>query len=106
MMGRRLGSMALSQIVTSYVMLIIAATIDATSVNIFFAPFKIAPGGVTAWQGKGMFTEQNHTVLFITISRAQVISLQRLVHLADPDAFIVIGQGHVAYGEGFKRIKG
>ena len=62
--------------------------------------------GVTAWQGKGMFTEQNHTVLFITISRAQVISLQRLVHLADPDAFIVIGQGHVAYGEGFKRIKG
>lgn len=61
--------------------------------------------GVTAWQGKGMFTEQNHTVLFITISRAQVSSLQRLVHLADPNAFIVIGQGHVAYGEGFRRIK-
>ena len=61
--------------------------------------------GVTAWQGKGMFTDQNHTVLFITISRAQVSSLQRLVHLADPNAFMVIGQGHVAYGEGFRRIK-
>ncbi|MBI1281453.1 MAG: DUF2179 domain-containing protein [Anaerolineaceae bacterium] len=61
--------------------------------------------GVTAWQGKGMFTEQSHTVLFITVSRAQVSNLRRLVHLADPDAFMVIGQGHVAYGEGFRRIK-
>jgi uncharacterized membrane-anchored protein YitT (DUF2179 family) len=61
--------------------------------------------GVTAWQGKGMFTEQSHTVLFITISRAQVSSLQRLVHKADPNAFMVIGQGHVAYGEGFRQIK-
>jgi uncharacterized membrane-anchored protein YitT (DUF2179 family) len=61
--------------------------------------------GVTAWQGKGMFTDQNHTVLFITISRAEVSNLQRLVHLADSDAFIVIGHGHVAYGEGFKQIK-
>ena len=61
--------------------------------------------GVTAWQGKGMFTEQNHTVLFITVSRSQVSSLQRLVHLADPNAFMVIGHGHVAYGEGFRQIK-
>src|SRR5258706_14752778 len=47
MLGRWFGTMTLSQIVTSYVLLIVAATIDATSVNIFFAPFKIAPGGVT-----------------------------------------------------------
>jgi uncharacterized membrane-anchored protein YitT (DUF2179 family) len=62
--------------------------------------------GVTAWQGKGMFTEQSHTVLYITISRAQVSILRRLVHMADPDAFMVIEHGHVAYGEGFRRIKG
>lgn len=61
--------------------------------------------GVTAWQGTGMFTENEHTVLFITISRAQVSSLQRLVHLADPNAFMVVGQGHVAYGEGFRQVK-
>ncbi len=61
--------------------------------------------GVTAWEGKGMFTEQFHTVLFITISRSQVSSLQRLVNRADPNAFMVVGQGHVAYGEGFRRIK-
>ncbi len=61
--------------------------------------------GVTAWQGKGMFTEQTHTVLFITVSRGQVGTLQQLVHAADPRAFMVIGQGHVAYGEGFRRVQ-
>lgn len=61
--------------------------------------------GVTSWEGKGMFTDQAHTVLFITISRSQVGSLQRLVHQADPYAFMVVGQGHVAYGEGFRRVK-
>jgi uncharacterized membrane-anchored protein YitT (DUF2179 family) len=60
--------------------------------------------GVTAWQGKGMFTDETHTVLFITISRPQVGELQSLIHRVDPDAFVVIGQGHIAYGEGFKSI--
>lgn len=62
--------------------------------------------GVTAWQGKGMFTSQSHTVLFVTVSRSQVGVLRRLVQLTDPDAFMVVGQGHVAYGQGFRRIKG
>jgi uncharacterized membrane-anchored protein YitT (DUF2179 family) len=61
--------------------------------------------GVTSWQGKGMFTEQLHTVLFVTISRPQVNALRRLVFSLDPDAFVVIGQGHVAYGHGFKEVK-
>lgn len=61
--------------------------------------------GVTAWQGKGMFTEQSHTVLFVTVSRAQVNELRQLVQTVDPNAFMVIGQGHVAYGQGFKRTK-
>jgi uncharacterized membrane-anchored protein YitT (DUF2179 family) len=61
--------------------------------------------GVTAWQGKGMFTNQEHTVLFITISRPQVSRLRQLVHSVDPEAFMVIGQGHIAYGEGFREVK-
>jgi uncharacterized membrane-anchored protein YitT (DUF2179 family) len=61
--------------------------------------------GVTAWQGKGMFTEQEHTVLFVTVLRPQVRELQLVVHRVDPDAFMVIGQGHLAYGEGFRPIK-
>jgi uncharacterized membrane-anchored protein YitT (DUF2179 family) len=61
--------------------------------------------GVTAWQGKGMFTGENHTVLFVTVLRPQVTDLQELVHRIDPDAFLVIGQGHIAYGEGFRAVQ-
>jgi len=60
--------------------------------------------GVTAWQGKGMFTDQSHTVLFVTVARPQVNELQSLIRRVDPDAFVVIGQGHIAYGEGFRSI--
>lgn len=58
--------------------------------------------GVTAWEGTGMFTEKGHTVLFITVNRPQVTALRQLVLAVDPNAFVVIGQGHVAYGRGFK----
>ena len=61
--------------------------------------------GVTSWEGKGMFTEQEHTVLFVTITRPQVNALRRLVFSVDTNAFVVIGQGHVAYGQGFKEVK-
>jgi len=58
--------------------------------------------GVTGWDGKGMFTGQPHTILYVTVSRAQVNELRRLVRQADANAFVVIGQGHSAYGQGFK----
>jgi uncharacterized membrane-anchored protein YitT (DUF2179 family) len=61
--------------------------------------------GVTGWEGKGMFTEQPHTILYCTVSRPQVNYLRSLVTYADPFAFIVIGQGHAAYGEGFREVK-
>jgi uncharacterized membrane-anchored protein YitT (DUF2179 family) len=61
--------------------------------------------GVTAWEGKGMFTDQHHTVLYVTIGRAQVNALRRCVFAIDSDAFVVIGQGHSAYGHGFRETK-
>ncbi|HUN10550.1 MAG TPA: YitT family protein [Aggregatilineales bacterium] len=60
--------------------------------------------GVTAWEGTGMFTREGHTVLFVTVARHQVSDLQWLVTQQDPNAFLVIGQGHVAYGRGFAPI--
>jgi uncharacterized membrane-anchored protein YitT (DUF2179 family) len=54
--------------------------------------------GVTAWEGQGMFTESQRTVLFCTISRPDVNSLRQTVTRADPGAFVVIGQGHQASG--------
>jgi uncharacterized membrane-anchored protein YitT (DUF2179 family) len=61
--------------------------------------------GVTAWQGIGMFTEKPHSVLFVTVARPQVNILRRMIAQIDPNAFVVIGQGHVAYGEGFKPMR-
>jgi uncharacterized membrane-anchored protein YitT (DUF2179 family) len=61
--------------------------------------------GVTSWDAKGMFTDQPHTVLYVTVSRAQVGALQRIVTTVDPAAFMVIGQGHSAYGQGFKEVR-
>lgn len=54
--------------------------------------------GVTAWAGRGMFTEAEHMVLFCTLSRPDVNTLTSVVADVDPHAFIVIGQGHQAKG--------
>jgi uncharacterized membrane-anchored protein YitT (DUF2179 family) len=54
--------------------------------------------GVTAWKGQGMFTEQEHHVLFCTISRPFVDALREVVTEADPNAFVVITHGHQATG--------
>lgn len=61
--------------------------------------------GVTGWEATGMFTNNPHTVLFISIARPQVNELKFLVHSVDPHAFIVIGQAHTAYGEGFRQVR-
>ena len=59
--------------------------------------------GMTGWQATGMYTGTERTVLYITVSRSQVSELRRLVQEIDPDAFMVIGHGQTAYGEGFQR---
>ncbi len=60
--------------------------------------------GVTAWEVTGMYTGTQRTLLYVTVARFQIDALRRIVSVADPNAFIVIGQGHVAYGEGFRRV--
>jgi uncharacterized membrane-anchored protein YitT (DUF2179 family) len=59
--------------------------------------------GVTAWPAKGMFTTQQHTILFCTVSRPYERALQDVVAEADPDAFYVVGHGHQARGGVFRQ---
>jgi uncharacterized membrane-anchored protein YitT (DUF2179 family) len=61
--------------------------------------------GVTAIPAKGMYTGEDRWMLYITINRSQVNDLSSLVVDVDEDVFIVIGQGHTAYGEGFKQVR-
>jgi uncharacterized membrane-anchored protein YitT (DUF2179 family) len=61
--------------------------------------------GVTAWRGEGKYTHELHDVLFATINRSQVGELRAIVATADPDAFLVIGQGHQALGRSFRPLR-
>ncbi|QPC83598.1 YitT family protein [Phototrophicus methaneseepsis] len=61
--------------------------------------------GVTRWDATGMYTGNERSMLYVTVSRSQVAELKNIVSGVDEHAFIVIGQGHAAYGEGFKALK-
>jgi len=58
--------------------------------------------GVTAWQSTGMYTGAQHSVLYVTVGRGEINDLRTIALAADEHAFMVIGQGHSAYGKGFK----
>lgn len=62
--------------------------------------------GVTGWQATGMYTGQQRWVLYVSVARSEVNELRHIVATIDSNAFIVIGQGHTAYGEGFIRTIG
>lgn len=61
--------------------------------------------GATSWRIKGQFTGIERTMLYVTVGRSQVRDLKDEVHHIDPNAFVVIGMGHAAYGAGFRRAR-
>lgn len=54
--------------------------------------------GVTAWPVQGMFTGKNHDIIFCTVNRSEVNTIDLIVAEIDPRAFIVVGQGQRAVG--------
>ena len=58
--------------------------------------------GVTIMPGTGGYSNQSRPVLYCVLTRAEVNILKAIVHEADPDAFMVIGQANEALGEGFR----
>jgi uncharacterized membrane-anchored protein YitT (DUF2179 family) len=61
--------------------------------------------GVTMWQGTGMYSGQERQILLCAVSRAEVNPIKTIVHEADPQAFVVIGEAYEAFGEGFKSLR-
>lgn len=61
--------------------------------------------GVTILQGIGGYTGSDRPVVYCVITRSEVAQLKTIVHEADPQAFLVIGQAHEALGEGFKPLR-
>lgn len=54
--------------------------------------------GLTSWEGKGMFSGEERTILFCTVRRPDVNTLRSAIIQVDPKAFLVIGQGHQSSG--------
>lgn len=61
--------------------------------------------GVSAWQVKGLYTGEQHYMLYCAIYRSQINLLKHIVAKTDDKAFVVIGDGHQALGKGFIPLK-
>ena len=61
--------------------------------------------GVTSWTIRGEYTGVERKMLYVTISRSQARDLKDEISHIDPNAFVVIGMGHAAYGAGFRRVR-
>lgn len=57
--------------------------------------------GVTRLSGRGMFTGADRPVLFVIVSRREIVRLRQLVAQIDPKAFMVVTDVSEVLGEGF-----
>lgn len=58
--------------------------------------------GATYIKSHGMFTKQDKEMIFVVISRREIVRLQDFVHKVDPMAFMVVVNAHETLGDGFK----
>jgi uncharacterized membrane-anchored protein YitT (DUF2179 family) len=61
--------------------------------------------GVTHVAVQGMYQRRSRGLLYVTVSRARSAQVRDIVSEIDETAFMVVGQGHVAYGGGFKPMR-
>ena len=52
-----------------------------------------------------MYSGQERQILFCTSAVPKSIRSKSIVHEADPQAFVVIGEAYEALGEGFKPLR-
>ncbi|WXR62275.1 YitT family protein [Peptostreptococcaceae bacterium AGR-M142] len=60
--------------------------------------------GVTALNGRGMYTDSKREVMLVVINRGQEVKLKEIVKDVDPKAFVMVAGIHEVLGEGFKTI--
>lgn len=57
--------------------------------------------GVTSFDGKGMYLEQERNVMLCVVSKKQIPELKRIALETDEKVFFVIGDVREVCGEGF-----
>lgn len=61
--------------------------------------------GGTYIPGKGMFNDDEKTIIFTVLNRRELAILQEYIHQVDPDAFVTVTDANEILGEGFKSLR-
>jgi len=62
---------------------------------------KEADRGVTYLYGEGAYTKKERKVLFVVVKLTQLAKIKRLIHEADPMAFVIVQDANDVLGRGF-----
>jgi uncharacterized membrane-anchored protein YitT (DUF2179 family) len=60
--------------------------------------------GCTELQARGVWSGNDRPVLMCVCGRTETARLKQIVGETDPDAIVILGEVHEAFGEGFARI--
>jgi len=61
--------------------------------------------GGTLINGRGMYNNDEKTIMFTVVNRREVAILQEFIHHVDPRAFVTVLNANEILGEGFKSLK-
>lgn len=61
--------------------------------------------GGTYIPGKGMFNNEDKTIIFTVVTRREVAILEEYINEIDPDAFVTVTDAHEILGEGFRSLR-
>lgn len=57
--------------------------------------------GVTGFSAKGMYTKEEKCVLYVVVSKNEIVKVKELVAKIDPSAFVIVSDANDVLGEGF-----
>ncbi len=61
--------------------------------------------GGTFIQGKGMYSENDRTIIYTVVNRRELAILQDYIHDTDPNAFMTVINANEILGKGFKSLR-
>ncbi len=59
--------------------------------------------GVSGFEGKGMYSKENKTILYCVVARRELSILSKIIEEIDRDAFVVVENVYEVMGKGFPR---
>lgn len=68
------------------------------------AIFQHLDRGVTIIEARGGYTEQPRPMLFVSVTRGELMPLKQIIAEIDPEAFVVVTDAYEVLGKGFRPI--